>query len=114
MGAGLIALIAATLDALQTFYKFPEAGERHRTAAAKYGVVRRELDLFTLRYEHADDSAREEALNALEKSASRLGELDESSPGIGTPRPGRRRGKLRRQLRQIEKGEIDGKQEAGG
>jgi SMODS and SLOG-associating 2TM effector domain family 4 len=84
--AGTIALIAAALSALQTFFRFPESGERHRVAAAKYGAVRRSLELFVLRYAHANSSSRDEALNALDKLTTKLGELDESSPGIGKPR----------------------------
>jgi hypothetical protein len=97
--AGLVSLLAAALSALQTFFKFPELGERHRVAAAKYGSVRRALDMFILRYSHADASAEGQALDALEKLATKLGELDESSPAIGTPRPRRRR----QRVREIEK-----------
>jgi hypothetical protein len=88
--AGMIALVAAALSALQTFFRFPEAGERHRLAAARYGDVRRRLDLFILRFRNGDATQRKPALEALEKLATKIGELDESSPGIGTARRKRR------------------------
>ena len=89
--AGLIALLAAALSALQTFFKFPETGERHRVAAAKYGAVRRSLDVFILRYAHGGSASDAAALDQLERLATRLGELDETSPGIGSDRTKRRR-----------------------
>ena len=91
IAAGLVSLFAAVLAALQTFFKFPESGERHRVAAAKYAAVRRRLEIFVLRYEHANASKEAEALDTLEGLATTLGELDESMPGIGKPRLGRRR-----------------------
>jgi hypothetical protein len=41
---GLTSVTAAVLAALQTFFRYAEDAERHRTAAARYGAVRRKLE----------------------------------------------------------------------
>ena len=41
---GLVSVAAATLASLQTFFRFAEKAEKHRTAAAKYGALRREVE----------------------------------------------------------------------
>jgi hypothetical protein len=100
IAAGLVSLAAAALSALQTFFKFPEAGERHRMAAARFGRVRREAEVFGLRYGSADAAHREAALADLEAIATKLGELDEGSPPVGTSRRGGRKRRPFRSLRE--------------
>ena len=41
---GVMSLAAAVLAALQTFLRFSELAERHKAAAQKYGMLRRELE----------------------------------------------------------------------
>jgi hypothetical protein len=41
---GLLSIAAAVLAALQTFLGYTERGEKHRSAAAKYGAIGRELE----------------------------------------------------------------------
>lgn len=41
---GVMSMSAAVLAALQTFLRYSELAERHRTAAQSYGVLRRELE----------------------------------------------------------------------
>jgi conflict system pore-forming effector with SLATT domain/protein expressed in petal formation len=41
---GIMSIAAAVLAALQTFLRYSELSERHRTAAQKYGVLRREIE----------------------------------------------------------------------
>jgi hypothetical protein len=94
IGAGLVSLAAAALSALQTFFKFPETGERHRLAAARYGHVRREAEVFSLHYSGGDSAQRDTALTELETIANKLGELDEVSPAIAR-RTSRRGGRTR-------------------
>jgi hypothetical protein len=80
--AGIISLLAATLSALQTFFKFAEAMERHRTAGAAYGAIRRDIELFLLKYSEAKGDARSLALQELERLTSKLSELASGSPRI--------------------------------
>jgi Protein of unknown function (DUF4231) len=40
---GFISILAAVLTALQTFFRFSDRAEKHRTAAARYGVIEREI-----------------------------------------------------------------------
>lgn len=41
---GIMSLAAAVLAALQTFLRYAELAERHKAAAQKYGILRRELE----------------------------------------------------------------------
>src|SRR5262249_49289710 len=41
---GFGSVLAAKLASLQTFLRFSERSEQHRMAAAKYGIVRREIE----------------------------------------------------------------------
>lgn len=43
---GLLSVLATVLSSLQTFFKFPERAEKHRLFAARFGAVRRELEVF--------------------------------------------------------------------
>lgn len=43
--AGLCSLAATVLSSLQTFFKFSERSEAHRVFGAKFGAVRRELEV---------------------------------------------------------------------
>ena len=80
--AGLISLVATTLAALQTFFKFSEAAERHRAAGAAFAALRRRVDLFLLRFANDADADRTEALRELEKITTDLSQLAGGSPRI--------------------------------
>src|SRR5262249_21252379 len=41
---GLISVLAAVLSGLQTFLRFSERAEKHRSVVAKYGAIRREME----------------------------------------------------------------------
>jgi hypothetical protein len=43
--AGLCSLAATVLSSLQTFFKFSERSEKHRIFGAKFGALRRELEV---------------------------------------------------------------------
>jgi len=75
LAAGILAIIAAVLAGLQTFYKFGEVGERHRLAGAYFGELRRDLELFRTCPTDADQCS--ELRNLLD----RLGKLEEAGPG---------------------------------
>jgi len=42
---GLLSVLAAVLSSLQTFFKYSERAEKHRAFAARFGSVRRELEV---------------------------------------------------------------------
>jgi hypothetical protein len=44
IAVGIISVSAAVLSALQTFLRFEERAEKHRTAGGQYGALRRELE----------------------------------------------------------------------
>lgn len=46
MLVGFLSLSAAVLAGLQTFLGYPERSERHRVAAAKYGALGREMEMY--------------------------------------------------------------------
>ena len=80
--AGFLSLLAAVFSGLQTFFRFSELAESHKAAGASYGALRRQLDIFELRYSAAGDAARGEALGELEKIAARLADLAGTSPKV--------------------------------
>ena len=81
IAAGLISLVAVVLAALQTFFKYSELAEKHKTAGANYGSLRRRIELFQLRYA-GDPRQRLQALGELDEIAEQFGELAEVSPDL--------------------------------
>jgi hypothetical protein len=63
-----LSLLAVVLTSLQTFLKFSERAEKHRAAAAEYGVVRRRLEVLHISSQKSLDS-----LNKLGEEISALG-----------------------------------------
>lgn len=76
--AGLCSLGATVLSSLQTFFKFSERSEKHRIFAAKFGAVRRELEML-----HVQTQTQ---LTTTELTAVRmkLDKLAEEAPDVGT------------------------------
>lgn len=74
---GAASVLAAVLAALQTFFKFTERAERHKTFGAKFGAVRRELEAL-----HASGRAAQEQsfVNVLREKLDRLAEEAPSVP----------------------------------
>lgn len=72
---GLASVAAALLSGLQTFLGDAERSEKHRTAAAKYGALGRELECFRVQANEVTD----EDLKALRQA---LNELAIESPNI--------------------------------
>jgi hypothetical protein len=67
---GLVSVIAAVLTGLQTFLRFSERSEKHRTIAARYGSLRRQIEeLLSL-----EDSITKEVITPLRESIDRLAE----------------------------------------
>jgi hypothetical protein len=74
--AGLVSAAAAVLAALQTFLRYGELAELHKTAAQRYGRLRRELE------QHATSSPLDphDVDVYLTTLRERWDELDETSP----------------------------------
>ena len=71
------------LAALQAFLAFNERAEKHRAAGARYGKVRRDIDIFDLRFGSATEESREDALKQLQILGDELGLLATDNPTIG-------------------------------
>ena len=74
--AGAASVLAAVLASLQTFFKYSERAERHKTFAAKYGAVRRELESL-----HASDRGSIDA-NTIDALRDTLDNLAEDAPAV--------------------------------
>ncbi len=78
---GLLAVAAAVLAALQTFFKHSEEAEKHRVAAAKYAAVYRDLDLYCLRFAGGLGD-RDLALSELDRHLTTWDQLEAESPAV--------------------------------
>lgn len=67
--AGLCSLAATVLSSLQTFFKFSERSEKHRAFGAKFGSVRRELELL-----HIQEHVKPAELTAIRVKLDKLAE----------------------------------------
>lgn len=72
--AGLCSLIATVLSSLQTFFKFSERSEKHRIFGAKFGAVRRELEML-----HVQGQIKPTDLTTVR---ARLDKLAEDAPDV--------------------------------
>jgi hypothetical protein len=82
IATGVISIGAALLAGLQTLLNFSERVEKHKSAGASYSAIRRELELFQLRFQHSPEGQRNEALAALEKLHHELTKLGQETPNI--------------------------------
>ncbi len=82
IATGVVALAAAILAALQAFLNFGDLAEKHKAAGARYGDVRRRIDLFILEFSEAQDADRKNALAQLTALAEELGRLASDSPTL--------------------------------
>ena len=73
--AGFCSLAATVLSSLQTFFKFSERSEKHRIFAAKFGSVRRELEML-----HVQAQIKATELTAVR---TKLDKLAEEAPDVG-------------------------------
>lgn len=72
--AGLCSLTATVLSSLQTFFKFSERSEKHRIFGAKFGAVRRELEVL-----HIQAQIKPTELTAVR---TKLDKLAEEAPDV--------------------------------
>jgi hypothetical protein len=76
VAAGAASVLAGVLAALQTFFKFSERAERHKTFGAKFGAIRRELEAL-----NASGRAKDEP-NYINVLRDRLDRLAEEAPAV--------------------------------
>ena len=77
---GGLSILAAILSSLQTFLRYSEVAQEHRTAAVGFESMRRKLDLFLLKYRGSDD--RQAALDRLEKLSADIDAISQNSPTL--------------------------------
>jgi hypothetical protein len=76
---GLISVTAAVSAALQTFFKYAERAEKHRSAGARYGAVRRKLEAI---YAGDADARDGHYLTAIRDELDRLAEDSPNVPPV--------------------------------
>jgi len=75
---GVVSLCIAVLAGLQTFLKYSQRAERHRTAGARYGAIRRDLEEIECRL----DNLGEHAFDAVHEVKTRMDSLAAECPEI--------------------------------
>ena len=73
---GSLSVIAAVLSSLQTFFKYSERAEKHRSTAARFGAIRRKLEIL---YADQSDIAEKHYLDSLREE---LDQLSDESPHV--------------------------------
>ena len=81
VATGLLSIGAAILSALQTFLRYAETAQAHKTSASGYGAIRRKINLFKLEANNGMISGKG-ALEALKQIAAELNDLGGTSPAI--------------------------------
>jgi hypothetical protein len=85
---GALSVLAAVLSSLQTFFKFAERAEKHKTFGARFGAIRRELEVL-----HASGAAAGEP-HYIGTLRERLDRLAEEAPAVSAAVHGRVRHQL--------------------
>lgn len=82
IAVGIVSVLAAVLASLQTFLRFQERAEKHRSAAEQWAAIRREIDqMLALHPDYlAERSDPKEYLDQLRR---RMGEVSAQAPEIG-------------------------------
>ena len=69
--AGALSILVAILSALQTFFRFSEKSEKYKSISAKYGALRRQLELLMTK-EEISKSELERQLEFIKKAMDDL------------------------------------------
>ena len=75
--AGLLSALAAAAAALQTFFRYSERAEKHRSSAAAFAGLKRELDLFMVKARASDVADRD--VQQLDILIQRFNDLEANS-----------------------------------
>jgi hypothetical protein len=75
---GLLSVAAAVLVSLQTFLRYAERAERHKSAAVRYGILRREAEEALAHCSAGEPCPRE----FFEKVRQRWDAVDQESPTV--------------------------------
>ena len=76
VATGVIGVVAAILSALQTFLRYGEWQEKHRTAAHRYGSLKREI----MQVLALPPALRKEPIEVLDHMASYMGNIEADAP----------------------------------
>lgn len=76
--AGSLSILVAILSALQTFFRFSEKSEKYKSSSAKYGAIRRQLELLMTQ----EDISKNELERQLESIRSAMDDLAMNSLNI--------------------------------
>lgn len=76
MGVGIVAMIAAVLSAVQTFYSHARRSEQHRTASAQFGRIRRDIEIL----EQFPPHSKEESEQKIRDINEAIWKIDNESP----------------------------------
>lgn len=79
IAAGFVALMAGVLSALQTFLAFNERADKHRSAGAAYGMIRREMEQLQILL---PTLATADLRSALTGIRGRLDEIASGAPNV--------------------------------
>ena len=75
----LLSIAAAVLASLQTFFRYSEAAEKHRSAGASFAALYRKFDLFLLKYRSGAPPDRTKALDDLQSLLDAYNQLETNS-----------------------------------
>lgn len=82
IGVGMISVLAAVLASLQTFLRFGERAEKHRSAAELWASIRREIDeMLALHPTYL--ASRGDPKQYLDDLRRRMDEIAQQSPEMG-------------------------------
>ncbi len=76
----VLSISAPILAALQTFLRFPERAEQHRTAAVRFGKLKRDVETLLV-FPPSDVAALESKMKDLEKADT---QIRQDAPSCGT------------------------------
>jgi hypothetical protein len=76
---GLLSIAAAVLASLQTFFRYSEAAEKHRSAGSGFAALYRKFDLFLLKCHSPTPPDRTKALDDLQSLLDAYNQLESNS-----------------------------------
>jgi hypothetical protein len=79
---GLVSIAAALLAGLQTFLNYAEKAQKHKVSGTVYSALRRDFEIFVLRFGPASEEKRSDALTELESLAERLTKSAQEAPSV--------------------------------